>query len=262
MLDKNKHIPFWLYSEMMDRILLVIDNFDKYTRKHCQRVGIYTGLFLKFLEDNNLWTDDFYGLDETDLKDIVYSAYVHDVGKVTVHSEAIKAARKLTETEWKEVQTHPEKGAYFFLAPGYENIRDNVLTHHEKYDGTGYPLGLAGKDISLGGRIISILDSFDAMTDKRPYATKEPLTLDEALEEISKCAGTHFDPELSALFIQMCKSPKYRNILSIKERKSRIHWLNDIFRGWMISDNRDFEMKLVKEEGKKTLVLRKSKGDN
>lgn len=254
---KNNIVPFWLYSEILDKVLTIVDNIDTYTANHCKRVGLYTGLFLKYLSENNLWTDELKSLKEYEMKDILYTAFVHDIGKSTVFADIIKKKDKLTEEEWKDVLEHPQSGAFFFLAEGYEIIRDGILMHHERYDGNGYPLGIKGKNISVGARIISIIDSFDAMTDKRPYSKVEPMNLEQSLEEIFYCRGSQFDPTLSNLFISMCKSPKYQFILRIKDHPRVMNRFIDECKDWIKDEKDDFKMKLVNKDNDYVLVKEK-----
>lgn len=242
---KSDIVPFWIYSDILDKVMTMVDNFDSYTKNHCLRVGVYTGLFLRYLQENDKLTEELKTLSQNDLKDIVYAGFVHDIGKTTVYADIIKQKKSLSEEDWKEVETHPQTGAFFFLAPGYENIRDGILMHHERFDGKGYPFGFAGKEISVVGRIVAILDSFDAMTDRRPYVKKPPLNLWDALREIARCSGTQFDPELAKLFIEMCMSEKYQNILTLKENKKNFNRIVENYKEWIHSDDNDFELKMV-----------------
>lgn len=254
--NTDKNVPIWLYSEIIDKMLVVIDNVDNYTKRHCERVGIYTGLFLSYLKKENLWTDELRDLKVNDLKDIVYSAFVHDIGKAAIHSDITKAKRKLTEEEWTQMKEHPMNGAYLFLLPGYGQIKNNILMHHERYSGNGYPFGLFGKDIPLGARIIAIADSFDAMTDKRPYMWG-PLTKEEALDELQKGIAKDYDPELTSLFIQMCNTPEYSNLLKIKENQELMDRMISHLKQWICSPE---EERFLEEENKNDIlqkVLRK-----
>lgn len=254
---KNDIVPFWLYSEILEKVLTIVDNIDTYTANHCKRVGLYTGCFLKYLWENDLWTDELRSLKEYEIKDILYTAFVHDIGKSTVFADIIKKKDKLTEEEWKDVVEHSRSGAFFFLADGYEIIRDGILMHHERYDGKGYPLGLKGKNISVGARIISIIDSFDAMTDKRPYAKFEPMNMEQAIKEIQDCQGTQFDPLLSSLFISMCSDQKYQFILNIKEHPRVMNKLIEECKDWIKDEKDDFKMKLVNQNDNYVLVKEK-----
>lgn len=170
-------------------LLSVIDARDRYTYNHTDRVVHYCESFAKHI-----------GMSEEQTRKLLYCAYLHDIGKINISKETLITEKKLSAQQWEEIRKHPADGAEIVQKiPNFEEIANVVLQHHEKYDGTGYPLGKAGKDIPHLARILTLADSFDAMTAKRPY--QKVKTFDEAFEEIRRCAGTHFDPDLSELFI-------------------------------------------------------------
>lgn len=241
----NKYKKENLHFKMLDKFMIMLENFDMYTRSHCLRVGIYTGLFFEYLDKYNLWTDELLKLSDDTKKDILYSSFVHDIGKTTILIDTINKNNKLTEEEWQDVLEHPQSGAFFFSTEEYRTIRNGVLMHHERYDGNGYPLGIKGKDISVGARVISIIDSFDAMTDKRPYISSDLMTLQQALDEIEKCSGTQFDPMISDLFVCMCKTKEYSEILKIKEYPQ---FMEDLGRDFMNSIKKDNFVLLKKKD--------------
>lgn len=123
----------------------------------------------------------------------------HDIGKLAIPDEILNKPGRLTESEFELVKLHPLIGETMLtpLEPP-ELILASVRGHHERWDGAGYPDGLAGLDIPLEARIISIVDSFDAMTAPRPY--RRPISYQEAAQEILACAGKQFDPELAKIF--------------------------------------------------------------
>lgn len=260
MKKKNDIVAFWLYSEIIDNIILLLDNFDAYTKDHCLRVGVYTGMFLKYLQESN--SHIVANLTDDNIKDIVYAAFVHDLGKATIFADIIKKSEGLTEEDWTNVHQHPKSGAFFFLAPGYETIRDGVLMHHERFDGKGYPFGYQGENISLCARIIAIADSFDAMTDKRPYAKRPPMNIQEASKEILLSAGTQFDPELALLFVKMCESIEYRDILEMKKNPDIFTTTVASFKDWIHDEDSDFKLELINDKDTGKYVLIKSKNPN
>lgn len=123
----------------------------------------------------------------------------HDIGKIGIPDSILKKPGKLTEDEWMVMRTHSSIGERIALeAAELKDIAPLILKHHEKWDGTGYPLGLAKEEIPMECRILAIVDTFDAMTNDRPY--RGALTAKEAKEEICNCQGTQFDPELVKIF--------------------------------------------------------------
>jgi HD-GYP domain-containing protein (c-di-GMP phosphodiesterase class II) len=120
---------------------------------------------------------------------------LHDVGKIGIDDNVLKKPGKLTDKEWVEMRKHPEIGYKIAISsPELEPIADLIYTHHEHYDGNGYPQGLRGEEIPLLSRILSVADAFDAITHDRVY--RKAATAEEALEEINRCSGTQFDPKM------------------------------------------------------------------
>jgi diguanylate cyclase (GGDEF)-like protein len=131
-------------------------------------------------------------------------ATLHDIGKTTIPEEILKKPGKLTEEEWVIVKNHSERG-YKIASSSQEFavVADDIYAHHERWDGSGYPRQLKGKDIPYLARIISIIEAYDVMNHERPYS--KAISKKEALEEINRCAGGQFDPKLAASFIEMMK---------------------------------------------------------
>ena len=171
-------------------LLSVIDTRDHYTYNHTDRVVHYCETFARYVK-----------LSEEDLRKLLYSAYLHDIGKINISQETLITEQRLSDQQWAEIRRHPNDGAEIVRKiQNFEEIADIVLQHHEKYDGTGYPLGKSGSELHYMARILTLADSFDAMTSKRPYQRVK--SFEEALEEIRRCKGTHFDPELAELFVR------------------------------------------------------------
>jgi HD-GYP domain-containing protein (c-di-GMP phosphodiesterase class II) len=127
---------------------------------------------------------------------------VHDLGKVGIPDSILFKPGSLTGKEWEIMRQHPEKGYRIAQATtDLAGIADLILMHHERWDGHGYPLGLAGEEIPIECRILAIADSFDAMTNDRPY--RKAMPVEEALAELEKCSGTQFDPQLVAAFLEI-----------------------------------------------------------
>ncbi|MDD4774199.1 MAG: diguanylate cyclase [Eubacteriales bacterium] len=175
-------------------LLVVINSRDKYTYKHAERVFNYCNLMAVHLS-----------LPIKEKKVLLYSAYLHDLGKINISKEILVGDNQLKQEQWDELRRHPKDSADIIAqVKGFEDVVPIVLQHHEKYDGSGYPEGLAGENIAYLARILTIIDSFDAMTNQRTY--QKIKTFNEAYEEIERCRGTHFDPDLADEFIKVMKS--------------------------------------------------------
>lgn len=141
-----------------------------------------------------------YNLTEDDLDLLETAGGLHDIGKKYISEEILLADRKLTVFEFKIVERHAEYGADYLIKCGYdERIVEAVRHHHEWWNGKGYPTGLKGNEIPLFSRIISIADAYDAMTSERSY--KKAISPVLAINEIKKCAGSQFDPQLVNIFM-------------------------------------------------------------
>lgn len=133
---------------------------------------------------------------------LMLAGKLHDLGKITFDETLLHKPTSLTKKEWMEIKRHPENG-YRILESisGYKEIAEIILSHHERWDGSGYPRNLKGKEIPIESRIIAIAESYDVMTNTQPY--QAAMTRTEALEELQKNAGSKFDPALVALFINL-----------------------------------------------------------
>jgi diguanylate cyclase (GGDEF)-like protein len=143
------------------------------------------------------------GLDEEAVAMVIRAGDLHDVGKLGIPDEIISKAGPLTDGEWEFMRQHTVMGERIIAAagPSLERIAPLVRASHERWDGKGYPDGLAGEEIPLGARIITICDSFRAMLSERPY--KQSMSLEDALSELHRCAGTQFDPRLVEVFCRL-----------------------------------------------------------
>jgi len=141
------------------------------------------------------------GWDDERLEDVRLGASLHDVGKIAVPLEVLRKPGALDPDEIAQIRAHPVEGAW--LISGVRSLLralPYVLFHHERWDGAGYPTRRAGIEIPLEGRILAVADAFDAMTSPRPY--RDALSRDVALEEVARCAGTQFDPQVAELFLE------------------------------------------------------------
>lgn len=138
------------------------------------------------------------------LDDLELLSVLHDIGKIGIKDSILNKPEKLTDEEWREMEKHPEIGYRIAISsPGLEPIAYYILTHHEHYDGNGYPQGIKGNNIPLISRILAVVDAYDAMTEDRPY--REAMTQEAALIEISKSSGKQFDPEIVKIFIDVLR---------------------------------------------------------
>ena len=136
------------------------------------------------------------------MNDLGLLARFHDLGKVGIPDNILNKPGKLTDEEFDRMRKHSEMGYRIAQSvPDLAPIADLILKHHEWWDGRGYPLGLAGESIPLSCRILFIADAYDAMTEDRPY--RKAMDRGEAIEELQRCAGTQFDPDLVADFIDL-----------------------------------------------------------
>ncbi|MFL5884208.1 MAG: HD-GYP domain-containing protein, partial [Thermoleophilaceae bacterium] len=135
---------------------------------------------------------------------IGHASAMHDIGKIGIPDSVLLKPASLDATEWELMQTHTTVGANVLSGSRSSLVRLAeviALTHHERWDGSGYPFGLVGEKIPLAGRICAICDVYDALTSKRPY--KEASTHEEAVAEIERGIGTHFDPDLARAFLEL-----------------------------------------------------------
>ncbi len=172
-------------------LAFTLEEKDPYTSGHSERVCYYCDLIAKRLS--------FTSKERNDLR---IAAYLHDIGKIGISNRFINKKGTLSPTEWAIIKQHTKKSIELLvplkLSP---NILSYIQHHHERYDGTGYPDGLAGDQIPLGAKIIAIADAYDSMTSDRPY--RKPLPNGEAKREMLRCSGKQFDPQLVSIFLNI-----------------------------------------------------------
>jgi len=177
------------FQQTIQSLATTIDKMDRYTAGHSERVAIYAMRLARWM-----------GLDEAQVEIVRQAALMHDIGKVGCVLNLNKPG-KLTASEYETFQAHPTHGKEIldpiaFLAP----VIPGVYLHHERWDGRGYPLGLVGKDIPLIARIISVADTYDAMTSDRAY--RGALPHEVTVGEIERCSTTQFDPDIANIFTE------------------------------------------------------------
>ena len=178
-----------------ERILALagaLNAHDRLTRGHGERVRVLTDLIADELD-----------LPTEDRDRLRWSALLHDIGKLAVHPDILNKPDKLDDAEWAVIKNHPLEGAKLTapLAGWLGAWANTIAEHHEKFDGTGYPYGLKGEEISLGGRIVAVADCYDTMTTVRTY--KSSMSPKAARAELAACAGSHFDPRIVRAFLDV-----------------------------------------------------------
>lgn len=167
---------------------------DYETHEHTTRVGIVSSEIAEAMD-----------LDPTFISKIRFAAPLHDIGKLLISNQILAKPGRLTKEEWELVKKHPKMGWEILRKSSSDILKlaaNIALTHHERWNGTGYPLGLRGEEIPIEGRIVAIADSFDAMVSKRPY--KKAKSLQEAFSEIERFSGEFYDPKVVKAFLS-CK---------------------------------------------------------
>jgi putative nucleotidyltransferase with HDIG domain len=188
-------------AEAAEQILALVGSLrahDWHTRGHSERVRVYTDLIAAEMR-----------LTPAAVDRLRWAALLHDIGKLRVPKTTLNKPAKLSAAEWETIRQHPLAGADLAAAllPWLGEWGRAIAEHHERFDGTGYPLGLSGRDISLAGRIVGVADSFEVMTAGRAY--KKAMTRATALAEVVKCSGTQFDPDVVRALLEV-SAPRLR----------------------------------------------------
>lgn len=188
--------------DTIHRLSMAAEFKDEDTGAHVKRMSNYASIVARKL-----------GLDDTLVESILYAAPMHDIGKIGIPDHILLKPGKLTPEEWEIMKQHTTFGGRILEGSENEFIRLGetiARTHHEKWDGSGYPSGLKGHDIPMEGRIVAIADVFDALTSRRPY--KEPFSIEKSFAIIREGRGTQFDPDVVDAFFD-----SKEEILTIKE---------------------------------------------
>ncbi len=178
------------HSQPVADLVDAIEWKDAYTLGHVRRVATFSVMMGKEL-----------GLSTLEMRSLALGAQMHDVGKIGVPDRILTKAGSLTDEEFGIIREHVERG--YEIATGVlalSTVTDAIRFHHERYDGRGYPLGLAGEDIPLHARVVAVADAYDAMTSGRAY--QPAVSMEQGREELLRCAGTHFDPRCVEAFLR------------------------------------------------------------
>ncbi len=199
--DKNKELHE-AYIDTIHRLVLAAEFKDEDTGDHIERMSRYSALIAEKL-----------GLSTQFVGNTLYAAPMHDVGKIGIPDGILLKPAKLTDEEFEIMKTHPSIGAKILANSKAEILQfahQIAISHHEKWNGKGYPNAHSGEKIPLVGRIVSLADTFDALTSRRPY--KDPYPIEVALDIIRKERGEHFDPDVVDVFLR-----NIGGIISIKK---------------------------------------------
>ena len=178
-------------KEIIGAFAVCIDGKDPYTNGHSRRVAYYTKWLSQKLGEPKETVDQFYNI-----------ALLHDIGKIGIPESILTKPGKLTEEEFDLMKSHPTRGYEILKNVSIqEDIAEGAHYHHERFDGKGYPDGIAGHDIPWVARIIAVADAFDAMSTNRPYRTKLPMA--KIVEEMKNNSGTQFDPTVVKAFLDL-----------------------------------------------------------
>lgn len=189
-----------IYYETIKSLAKTIDAKDPYTGGHCDRVSKYSLLMGKRA-----------GLSDEQLTSLAYGAMLHDIGKIAISEAIISKEGKLTDEEYLQIKTHPQKGYDIIKNIHFlKEARLGVLYHHERYDGKGYPYGIQGEKIPIIARIIALSDSYDAITTNRSY--RKALSVDDAILEIQNNSGGQFDPKLAKYLIEIIEEEQAKEL--------------------------------------------------
>ncbi|QOV90237.1 HD domain-containing phosphohydrolase [Humisphaera borealis] len=199
-----------LMMGLLHALTSAVDAKDAYTCGHSERVALLSRYLAQQMK-----------LRDTEVEQIYMAGLLHDVGKIGVPEAVLQKPGRLTPEEFEQIKKHPEIGARILSdVKQLKPILPGVLHHHERYDGKGYPYGLAGEKIPIMGRIICMSDCFDAMTSSRTY--RKALPIEVAMCEIRRCSGTQFDPFLAEAFLRTTPDALRELLRDHKERSKQL----------------------------------------
>ena len=182
-----------LVGAVVDVLSSALDVRDKMTHRHARRVARMSAFVAKEMK-----------LSDEQVIQIEYAAALHDIGKIGVTDSILHKNTSLDDDEWKQMRLHSDLG--YQILSGIDFLQDAaeiVYSHHERFDGQGYPRRLIGEETPLGARVFAVVDAYDAMTSRRPY--REPMGQQDAIEEIARNAGSQFDPKVVEAFLSMMR---------------------------------------------------------
>ena len=204
-LENSKEQLEQSYLDMIETLRYAVEAKDSYTRGHSDRVSEYSVLIGEKL-----------GLPEEQIKILRIGGLFHDIGKIGIPDSILLKPEKLSDDEYSQIKNHPSIGAHILSSSAiFKNIIPIVKHHHERYDGNGYPSRLKGEEIPYVARIAAVADTFDAMTSRRSY--RGPIDIEKVKEEIKRCEGTQFDPQIAEVFLEILNN-NFDKIQEIQEK--------------------------------------------
>ncbi len=167
----------------------------------------------------SLYISKCLGLTSEEINNLWYAAILHDIGKIKIPVKILSKREPLSDDDWNTLKQHPENGHKIIKREriATKEILEGIISHHERWNGNGYPNGLKGEGIPLSGRIIAIADALDAMVNSRPYRYF-PLSVDEALAEVNIHAGTQFDAYIVRNLLSQDREVLYAALLGFRSR--------------------------------------------
>jgi putative two-component system response regulator len=219
-----------LQNAVLETVAELVEARDDVTGGHIERTQSYLKILFEGLHETGIYKDE---IRDWDVDMVVQSAQLHDVGKISVNENILNKPGKLTDEEFEEIKKHTLVGGkiiehiqertseHKFL----EFTKSMAISHHERWDGTGYPLGLKGLDIPLEGRLMAIVDVYDALVSERPY--KKAFEHEEAVSIIKDGSGSQFDPTLVDLFL-LEQNKFYETAKEISPAKSLIQEMEEV----------------------------------
>ncbi|OGO11140.1 MAG: hypothetical protein A2Y53_09420 [Chloroflexi bacterium RBG_16_47_49] len=183
-----------LWLQLLISISKFVDRKISKTGAHCEKVAKWASTTARELK-----------MSDDEVKNIYWASMLHDIGKIGISERILRKKAALTEDDWVLIKMHPTIGSNIVSSiDALPSLAPTISAHQEKYDGTGYPKGLSGKNIPLGARILGIADAYQAMVEDRYY--REARTHEEAVTELQKVKGTQFDPDVLDVFINVVNS--------------------------------------------------------
>lgn len=199
-MSKNEFETSFFATRLLQKEAEAIEEVDGYTYMHCHRIKEYSIELYKQMK-----------LPAEGLAKLNWGAYFHDIGKLAIPYQILNKKAKLTSEEWEIMKSHTTVGAWMMRNHEITWLKESafiVEQHHERFDGKGYPYGLKGDDISIEASIVSVVDSFDAMTTDRIY--RDAFSMQKAISELEKGRGTQFHPEVVTAFLNMLEEQDFK----------------------------------------------------